>query len=135
MSKRVNDLNRKYLIESSIKYKKIDNLNMGSEEYKMKDYFLELDLTSARMKFQERAQMVKSCSSHFPSSKSFLQGGFFCPCHKDGKDREKMVENLFHCKKCLRFSKYRESNNIETEIGLTKYYLQIIKARAREASD
>ena len=85
------------------------------------------------MRFQERAQTVKSCSSHFPSSKSFLQGGFFCPCHKDGKGVEKMVDNLFHLKKCLPFSKYRESNNKKTELGLMKYYDQMIKARAAEA--
>ena len=96
-------MNQKYLIESSRKYKKLDYLDMANEEYKMKDYFFELDLSRARMKFQERASTVKYCSSHFPSDEFFLKGGFFCPC--EDEDEEKKVVSLFHWKNCSLYSK------------------------------
>ena len=103
---------------------------MDSEEYKMKDYFYELDLKRARMKFQERALTVKHCSSHFPSSKSFLKGGFFCPCKKD--EEERSITSLFHWRRCSLYAKHRISNNLESDFGLMSYYLEIMKTRAQE---
>ena len=130
VSRKINQMNWNYLIESSRKYKKLDYLDMANEEYKMKDYFFELDLSRARMKFQERASTVKYCSSHFPSDESFLKGGFFCPC--EDEDEEKKVISLFHWKKCSLYSKNRESKTLSSDFDLMSYYLEIINIRAKK---
>ena len=124
-------MNRKYLIDSSMKYKKLDYLEMASEEYKMKDYFFELDLARSRMKFQERASTVKYCSSHYPSDEIFLKGGFFCPCEDD--DDKKKVISLFHWKNCSLYSKNRESKMLSSDFDLMSYYREIVSIRAKES--
>ena len=97
--RKVHHLNRDFLIDQAKRYKKLEHLAMAYEDYKMKDYFVKLDLHLARLKFHQRALTVKSCVTHFPSDRKFLEGGFFCPCKKKNKD----IMTLFHWRKCEMF--------------------------------
>ena len=47
--------NRESLLESTKKYKKLDYASLSCEEPRMREYFLELNLTGARIKFKERS--------------------------------------------------------------------------------
>ena len=130
IDRKVNSLNRDYLIASSRRYKKIDYLDMALEEYEMKEYFSTLDLQQARTKFKERASTMKFCIPHFPSSRKFLEGGFFCSCEKEeGKRR---IQSLFHWKLCPEYSNLRKSRNLNLDRDLMSYYLDIIHQRAKE---
>ena len=80
--------NREFLIESAMKYKKIDYLEMACEEYGMKEYFLSLDLYSSRIRFMERASCMPLCMSHQPSNQKYIDRGFICLCN------EKKVDTL-----------------------------------------
>ena len=82
--------NREFLIESAMKYKKIDYLEMACEEYGMKEYFLSLDLYSSRIRFMERASCMPLCMSHQPSNQKYIDRGFICLCN------EKKVDTLHH---------------------------------------
>ena len=130
VTRKVHEKNRKFLINSSIKYKKIDYLDMAAEEYKFKDYFLNLDLNRARLKFQERASMMASCISHLHNHENFLKGGYFCSCKEE--DEEKKIILLFHWKECSLYTHLRRSRNLDQEADLLSYYQDIISLRAKD---
>merc|ERR1711954_285294 len=110
-----------------MKYKKIDFLDLAAEEYKLKDYFLNMDLNQARLKFQECASMMASCISHLHNHKNFLKGGYFCSCKEE--DEEKKIILLFHWKECSLYTHLRKSGNLDQEADLLSYYYDIINLR------
>ena len=103
---------------------------MALEEYGMKDYFSTLDLKLARTKFKERASTMSCCIPHFPSSRKFLEGGFFCSCEKE--EGKRLIQLLFHWKLCPEYSNLRKSRNLNLDRDLMGYYLAIIKLRVKE---
>ena len=53
------------MLNELARYKKVDSTMLSPEEFKMKDYFKELLLDAARMKFQERSATMNYCHSHY----------------------------------------------------------------------
>ena len=130
VTRKVHDANRKYLINASRKYKKIDYLDMATEEYKVKEYFTNLDLNRARIKFQERASTMVSCTSHLHNDEKFLKGGYFCPYKEDREERK--IMSLFHWRECSLYAHLRISRNLDQDADLTSYYNDIINLRVKD---
>ena len=55
--------NRELLIEQAKSYKKLDSLSLSCEDYKIKDYFTEMNLADSRLKFRIRSQCVNTCKT------------------------------------------------------------------------
>ena len=98
---------------------------MACEESGIKDYFLNLDLESARVKFMERASSMPYCMAHQPSNQEYINARFLCLCN-EGK-----IDDLWHWRGgCHLYSKLKESNWLQTDQELTKFYSDIIKMRS-----
>ena len=119
--------NRDFLIEEAKRYKKIDSVSLACEDFEMKDYFFNLDLNRARIKFRERSKCMKTCKTHFSSDPRFLEGNYTCVSCAEGK-----VDTLSHWRECVAYSKFRESRNLESDLDLVNYYQDIIKSRLDE---
>ena len=120
--------NRQILIDWSRKYKKVDTLALECEEYKLKDYFSQLNLADSRLKFRERSGCLNTCRVAFPSANENIKASFKC----------------FHCPQLdtgpnhwVNCSTYREiikskKLNISVETDLLTYYREIIRMRTNE---
>ena len=78
VNKSISELNRIQLLDDIKSYKKLDFWELACEEYKIKDYFLHLNLDNARIFFRARAKTVTSCSTHFFSDEANIKSMFEC---------------------------------------------------------
>ena len=68
VSEKIDSEDRKFIIDWSTKYKKIDTLSLECEDYEIKDYFFRLSLEESRVKFREHsAGCLKTCRTVCPS--------------------------------------------------------------------
>merc|ERR1711954_335098 len=88
--------NRKSLLESTKKYKKLDFLSLSEEEAGIKKYFFNLDLAGARMKFKERSNCVSTCKDSYRSK--YLSNMFCNYCSSNS------ICNLKHWRTCSSYS-------------------------------
>ena len=122
---KISEDNREHLLEQAKRYKKLDPLSLSCEEYKMKDYFSELNLKDARLKFQIRAQCVKTCRTMYPSDERNIKAQFeciFCP----------KLNILSHWRKCPKFEFLRKNKTFSEEKDLLDHYHEVIKIRMEE---
>ena len=125
VKRKISEDNRAYLLEQAKRYKKLDPLSLACEDYKMKDYFTELNLKDARLKFQIRAQCVKTCRTMYPSDERNIKAQFVCIfCPK--------LDILSHWRKCPKFEFLRKNRNFSEEEELLQYYHEVIKIRMKE---
>ena len=118
----IHELNRIQLLDDIKQYKKLDFFELGSEEYKVKDYFSKLDLESSRMKFRVRSQTVTSCATHYPSDPENIRNMFEC------REKCTFIDSIFHwensdCYKDLKMS------NPTTDQELCLFYKRVIQHR------
>ena len=113
--------NRESLLESTKKYKKLDYASLSCEEPRMREYFLELNLTGARIKFKERSSCFSQCKSHYPSQPEFLKSPF-CEMCETGS-----IETIFHWKyTCPALRKFERNRNLREDADLISFYKDII---------
>ena len=115
--------NRDFIIDWSKRYKKIDSLSLGCEEYERKPYFHKLSLAQARLKFRERSKTMKTCRTQFPGDTKNFKARFEC-FHCDN------IDTLIHWRTCPSYFHLRQSKNLDDDFDLTTYYSEIIKMRA-----
>ena len=129
VGRKISLANRQSLIEDAKGYKKINALSLSVEEYKQKDYFSQLNLSQARMKFRERSLSLTVCKRHF-SSERFSKGKYdlkslflceFC-------DLE-MVENLSHLRCCPGYKIYHFQRDLQVDSDLVAYFQDILQMR------
>ena len=71
-------LNRDQLIEEMKSMKKLDYIELSLEDFKLKDYFSELNLDLSCIKFRSRSLTMTSCATHYPSDEKLIKSGFEC---------------------------------------------------------
>ena len=120
--------NRETILKNAQKYKKIDYLELAEEEYGIKEYFSELNLAEARLKFRVRAKCVKTCKMHFPSDKQNIRTMFICPENKCS-----FVDSLSHWSLCESYAHLRQSRDLSDDSQLLGYYQEIINLRIEES--
>ena len=120
--------NRAFLIEEAKKYKKIDYLSLACEEFKMKDYFLNLDLNGARIKFRERANCMYTCKRQYSSVESNIRTMFVCESCENGS-----IDVLSHWKFCESYEQFRQNRNLDADFDLVAFYQDVINYRRAEA--
>ena len=100
---------------------------MGNEDYEFKEYFSELNLAQARLKFRMRSGCVKFCKVLYPSDKENLKSMFICP-----EDQCSSLDNVFHWSRCISYAPLRQSRNLLVESELIDYFQDIINLRSKE---
>ena len=126
VSQKIKDENREHLVRWSEKYKKVDSLSIGCEEYERKEYLNKLNLAQSRLKFRERSNCMKTCRVHYSSDKENIRALFKC-YHCDKVDSFPV-----HWKTCEVYSKFRELKCLDNDVDLLNYYQQIINLRISE---
>ena len=125
VSNKIEGENRDYLLEWSRKYKKLDYLSLGCEDYEVKPYFHKLNLAQSRIKFWERSKSMKYCRTSQPSDKHNLKVSLRCyHCQK--------FDLLSHWYSCPRYSNLRKSKNLEDDFQLTNDFSEIMRMRLAE---
>ena len=121
--------NRIFLLEGRKKYKKLDIHSLALEEFGLKEYFLNLNLSDSRMKFRVRSQCVNTCQSHFPSNHGYAMNSFQCiNCS------EFEIDQLSHWHRCHFFKDMIEKVNTQDEKSVLQFYRSIIKLRQDQIS-
>ena len=119
--------NQEFLLESSKNYKKIDSISLATEKWGIKDYFSQLNLTQARIKFRERAKCMNKCKRHYSNDYESIRTKFVCPsCNSDS------VDVLSHWRLCPSYEMFREFRNLNVDEDLMAYYQDIIAYRSAE---
>ena len=117
--------NRNYLLEQAKRFKKLDPLELSCEEYRMKDYFSNLNLADARLKFRIRSKCVNTCRTMYPSDENNIKAQFqcyFCP----------KLDILSHWRSCPKFQHLRKNRSLSEEKDILDYYREIIQTRMEE---
>ena len=124
VKKTIDHENRESLLEASKKYKKLDYLSLSLEEAGIKEYFLNLDLAGARMRFKERSNCVSTCKDSYRSKHLTSMFCNFCS--------SKSICNLNHWRICSGYSQYRISRDLSLDSHLVAYLQDIIELRKSE---
>ena len=74
----IGELNRDHILNKLMTYKKLDFISIASEDFKIKDYFFNLNLDESRAMFRARSLTMTSCSTHYPSNPEFERNMFEC---------------------------------------------------------
>ena len=125
VTQKISDKNREYLIEKAKIYKELDHLELACEEYKQKDYFSSLNLSRARLKFQERALCVETCRTFFTQDPKNISASFkcfHCPIN----------DFISHWRTCPRYETFRTNRRLSLDEDLLDYYRDIIQLRLEE---
>ena len=127
MKRKILDADRESLLEKAKRYKKIDATSLALEEPGLKQYFSELDLNQARIKFRERSKCMSTCKRHYSSDFHNIRTMFSCQSCVSGS-----VDVLSHWKICDSYKVFRESRNLDKDTDLVSYYQDIIAFRNAE---
>ena len=125
--------NKTSLLEEAKKYKKLDEIELATEEYGMKEYFIELNLSQARLKFRERCLSMYTCKCHFSSMRFSqpenrdLNSLFLCEDCDSGS-----VDVLSHWRTCSGLAKYHYQRRLEDDVQLAAFYADVISHRQKE---
>ena len=115
-------LNRDQSIEEMKSMKKLDYIELSLEDFKLKDYFSELNLDLSRIKFRSRSLTMTSCATHYPSDDKFIKSMF------EYKNSCGNIDGLTHWKYRNCFS-HLIPQNLEDDRQLCQFYKNIIQPR------
>ena len=118
------------LIEQSKRYKMINSTSLSLEEFELKEYFINLDLARARLKFRERANCMNTCKRNYSSDYNHIRTMFNCESCKSNK-----VDVISHWRECSSYEQFRLNRNLGSDFGLMSYYQDIINFRKDEAEE
>ena len=76
VKEKIHQKNWAFLLEGLAKYSKIDCNEIALEEFGLKEYFKNLDLSESRLKFRIRSKCVSTCQTHYPSNKDYALNSF-----------------------------------------------------------
>ena len=117
--------NRQSLLEMAKNLKKADYFSLACEDFKIKDYFSELNLDNVRMKFRERSQCIKTCRSHASSDFENMKALYQC-YHCSNQDV------LSHWWVCESYKHLRINKNKNSDADVCEFYRAVIKLRQSE---
>ena len=124
VQKKILQRNRTFLLEGMKKYKKLDVNSLALEDFGLKDYFINLNLSDSRLKFRVRSNCVNTCQSHFPSNQVFAMNSFKCiNCS------EFEIDQLSHWHRCHFFKDMMEKIDKSDEKSILEFYRSVIKFR------
>ena len=98
------------------------------EEFGLKDYFSDLNLSESRLKFRIRSKCVTSCQTHFPSNQIYAMNSFRCVnCPEDFE-----IDQLSHWHRCRFFKEMFGEIDTNDERSIIQFYRSVIKYRQEQ---
>ena len=125
ISDKIIQKNRFSLLEMAKSLKKVDYLNVSVDEFKIKDYFLELRLDLARMKYREVSKCVKTCRSHAPSDPDSMRALYQC-FHCNSQD------TLGHWWVCESYKHLTINKSKDSDKDICEFYQAVIQLRSQQ---
>merc|ERR1711954_222276 len=120
----INELNRIHILNQLKNYKKVDYFEIASEEFKFKDYFNELNLELARLKFRSRALTMSSCSTHYPNHPEYIKNVF--KYHEKGCLE---LDTILHWETSKCYENLKISGMLSNDEELCQFYKRVIQHR------
>ena len=131
VKEKIHQKNWAFLLEGLAKYSKIDYNEIALEEFGLKEYFKNLNLSESRLKFRIRSKCVSTCQTHYPSNKDYALNSFRCiNCPEEFEIYQ--LSHWHHCKFFI--EKFGEINK-DDEKSIIKFYQGVIKFRQEQEID
>ena len=149
IKKKMQEYDRRKMIEMSMKYKKIDYDSFSKDDFKLKDYIKELPVDSARMKFKIVSHMTPLAMNQ-KSVKKYRERGWVClGCRSlsvgggDGGDEgeEGNIPDLGEgegapletddhvINHCLAYADLRAGKQLLRDRDIVEFYAQVLERR------
>ena len=108
-------------------YKKLNASELGRKEFKMQEYFKELNLSQARTKFAIDTLMLKTIKSHFPSDKKYEEDMWKC-------EQCTRIDSIRHLIRCPFFADLRADKDLQNNNeDIVEYFQKIVEYRLEQA--
>ena len=127
---KIKELNKnRYLELAKInEYKKIDFNSLSDNDFELKAYLKELNVTDARLKFKIVSQMTPGVKMNFQSDKKFAKDLWKCTdCA--GSSVLGRRDTQQHLIICPGYEAFREGRNLDNDSDLISYYKDILQHR------
>jgi len=109
-------------------YKKIDFNSLSDNDFELKAYLKELNVTDARLKFKIVSQMTPGVKMNFQSDKKFAKDLWKCTdC--SGSSVLGRRDTQQHLIICPGYEAFREGRNLDNDSDLISYYKDILQHR------
>ena len=116
------DKNKEDILRDVQKYKKLNYWKLSDEPFEMKQYFHDLTLQDARMKFALDTEMLRGIKAHFSSEPKFEERLWKC-------DFCLRIESIRHIKICPFFENERKNRDLNDQMDLISYFKDVMKIR------
>ena len=123
VKKKILEKNRDDLLTNVKKnYKKINYNEMNNEQFELKPYLKELDMSSARDNFRLRSKMTRTVKFNFPSDRKYQAELWSCwHCSS--------IDSQTHIMVCHAYQEFREGKDLGKDQDLVNYFRQVLKLR------
>ena len=129
VEKNITQKNKTDLLETvKGKYKKISYEELSKEQFELKPYIKQLNMSLARDKFRLRSKMTRTVKFNFPSDKKFkadMWRCWHCPS----------IDSQAHVRVCPAYHELRHDKDLNNDKDLVLYFRQVIKLRDDMTSD
>ena len=122
VSEKIFEQNEKHVASLMKTSSKIQQSDIQNEEFEVKSYLKELIPSYARVKFRQRYFMIKEAKLNFPNDPTYKSQGFQC-------DFCQSISSQNHIKVCKEFENFREGKNLEEDMDLIQYFVDVIQYR------
>ena len=127
ISKAIFEENKRQLLESSKKYKKINYEELKLEEFGLKNYFRTLTLTEARVKFAVITQQLRSVRMNQMNNADYARLSWCCVhCALAG---QLSPDSQAHITWCPSYQYLREGKNLQDDKDLVAYFRSVLQLR------
>ena len=129
VEKNITQKNKTDLLETvKGKYKTISYEELSKEQFELKPYIKQLNMSLARDKFRLRSKMTRTVKFNFPSDKKFkadMWRCWHCPS----------IDSQAHVRVCPAYHELRHDKDLNNDKDLVLYFRQVIKLRDDMTSD
>ena len=105
-------------------YKKIDYNKLVSENYGIQPYLKTMTVTMARTYFASRSMMLSSVQINYKNIPEYKANDYRCGCGE--------YDHQEHLTSCTQYKHLQDGLDMETDIGLVRFYQMVIREREKE---
>ena len=117
------ELNKSDLLSKMTNLSKLNCKSLSEEKYCIKDYFSELNVEEARIKFRIRSSMMRTVKMNFSSDPKFRQDLWECQ-HCSYRDTQSHIILT-----CPAYEHLRVNKNLESDKDLVLFFQEVLERR------
>ena len=130
INSKIHELNKEKIISMTRdkRYKKISLSQLKEDDFKKKNYFIELNADDARLRFKFASKMTPTIAMNFQNDNGFRSKLWTCPACRS-EDDIGFIDSQQHVLICPNYSKLRENKDLSSNKDLVTYIREVIKTR------